>query len=301
MIDAAHNGDLDLLYQVGGSFVETLPEPDYVREAVQRIPVRVHQDIILNSQMMIEPNEAVFLLPARTRYEQPGGGSETTTERRILFSPEIPGRRIGESLAEWEIFVKLAEAVSPDSGHMVSFPDAAAIRREIAAAVPAYEGIQDLSTAGDQVQWGGPRLCELVRPDGKRSYAFPTPDGRAGFWTIEIESQATPRMRFRLSTRRGKQFNSMIHRARDPLTGANRDDVFMNAGDAGRLGLASGDAVLVRSDTGEIRARCKIAPIAPGNVQAHWPEANVLIARGACDPECGIPDYNTDVEIVPAP
>jgi hypothetical protein len=41
----------------------------------------------------------------------------------------------------------------------------------------------------------------------------------------------------------------------------------------------------------------RVAAIAPGNVQAHWPEANVLIERGVSDPECGIPDFNTTVEI----
>ena len=37
----------------------------------------------------------MLLLPAKTRYEQEGGGTETTTERRIIFSPEIP-RQVGE-------------------------------------------------------------------------------------------------------------------------------------------------------------------------------------------------------------
>jgi anaerobic selenocysteine-containing dehydrogenase len=102
---------------------------------------------------------------------------------------------------------------------------------------------------------------------------------------------------FRLSTRRGKQFNSMIQRDRDPLTGARRDDVLMNAEDAASLGLADGDALLLRSNAGEMTGRCMIAPIARGNVQAHWPEANPLIDRGHCDPDCGIPDYNALVHI----
>jgi predicted molibdopterin-dependent oxidoreductase YjgC len=109
MIDAAHEGKLDVLYQVGGNFLETLPEPEYIREAVERIPIRVHQDIVLSPQMMAEPADTVVLLPAQTRYEQRGGGTETSTERRILFSPEIPGRRIGESLPEWEIPMRIAQ------------------------------------------------------------------------------------------------------------------------------------------------------------------------------------------------
>ena len=48
---------------------------------------------------------------------------------------------------------------------------------------------------------------------------------------------------------------------------------------------------------GEIRGRCLIAPIAADNVQVHWPEGNALIARGVCDPDCGIPDYNAMVEV----
>jgi hypothetical protein len=46
-----------------------------------------------------------------------------------------------------------------------------------------------------------------------------------------------------------------------------------------------------------MRARIHITAIAPGNVQAHWPEANALIERGIADPECGIPDFNTTVKI----
>jgi predicted molibdopterin-dependent oxidoreductase YjgC len=69
MIDAAHAGDLDVLYQIGGNFLETLPDPAYVREAIERIPVRLHQDIVLSPQMMVDPADVVVLLPAQTRYE----------------------------------------------------------------------------------------------------------------------------------------------------------------------------------------------------------------------------------------
>ena len=89
----------------------------------------------------------------------------------------------------------------------------------------------------------------------------------------------------------------MVHRETDPLTGARRNDVFMNETDVKRLGLADGDGVILTSGAGDLRGRCRIAPIAPGNVQVHWPEGNVLIERGVSDPECGIPDYNALVEV----
>ena len=69
-------------------------------EALSNVPLRVHQDIILTDQMFVEPgDEGVLLLPAKTRYEQDEGGIETTTERRIAFTPEIP-RQVGEARAE---------------------------------------------------------------------------------------------------------------------------------------------------------------------------------------------------------
>jgi predicted molibdopterin-dependent oxidoreductase YjgC len=296
MIDAAHDGKIDVFYQVGGNFLETLPEPAYVREAVERIPFRIHQDIVLSPQMLVEPADTVVLLPAQTRYEQRGGGTETSTERRILFSPEIPGRRIGETLPEWEIPMLIAERARPELAHLIHFDGAEAIREEIAKAVPAYEGIQHLKEAGDQVQWGGERLCEGLATDGKGVTRFTTPGGRAMFSVIEL-GQPTGDGKLRLSTRRGKQFNSMVHQKRDPLTGASRNDLLISKPDAERLGLNSDDRVIVRSSVGEMRATVRIATIAPGNVQAHWPEANILIERGVSDPECGIPDFNTLVEI----
>jgi molybdopterin-dependent oxidoreductase alpha subunit len=299
MVDAAHDGNLDVLYQIGGNFLETLPEPDYVRGAVEKVPLRVHQDIVLSPQMMIEPQDTVVILPGQTRYEQRGGGSETSTERRIIFSPEIPGRRIGESLPEWEIPMRIAEQARPEIAHLIHFDDAQAIRDDIARAVPAYEGIERLTKAGDQIQWGGERLCEARNGDGQATTRFPTMNGRARFSVIKvIEEHSSTRLK--LSTRRGKQFNSIVHKTRDPLTGANRDDILISKEDADQRGLTDGDSVLVTSNTGRMRGRCKIAPMAPGNVQVHWPEGNVLIKRGVSDPECGIPDFNSEVEITRA-
>jgi predicted molibdopterin-dependent oxidoreductase YjgC len=296
MIEAAHDGRIDWFYISGGNFLETMPEPDFVREAIERVPARIHQDIILSPQMFVEPHDTVLLLPAQTRYEQSGGGTETTTERRILFSPEIPGRRVGEAKAEWEIPMLIAERAKPASAHLIHFNGAQAIRDEIARAVPAYDGIQNLRRTGDYAQWGGERLCEERGADGQITPKFATPDGRAGFSVIEIDSPAN-NGKLRLSTRRGKQFNSIIHRDRDPLNGARRDDVLMNKEDALKLGLQEGDAIIVRSEVGALRGHCRIAPIAPGNVQVHWPEGNTLIKRGVRDPECGVPDYNATVEI----
>ncbi|MCG6987404.1 MAG: FdhF/YdeP family oxidoreductase [Gemmatimonadetes bacterium] len=288
-IHAAHRGDIDALWAIGGDYLGTLPDPHYSREALERVPLRVHQDIVVSPQMLVEPADVVVLLPATTRYEQPGGGTETSTERRIYFSPEIPGRRIAEARAEWQVLAEVAARVRSEGSEAVAFSDARAVRADIARAVPAYEGIQHLAHKGDMVQWGGPRLCTGGR--------FGFPDGRARFVAVRPPELDVPQGRFHLSTRRGKQFNSMIQAARDPLTGGSRDDVFMAEGDARRLGLSDGDPVTLRSEVGTFRGRCRIAPMKERNLQVFWPEANPLIRRDVVEPRCGIPDFTAVVEV----
>jgi anaerobic selenocysteine-containing dehydrogenase len=159
--------------------------------------------------------------------------------------------------------------------------------------VPAYAGVEQLRDTGDQVQWGGERLC-----DGWR---FPTSDGRAHFVPVAPQEATLPDGRFLLSTRRGKQFNSMIWRDRDPITGGGRDALFLAEADAARLGLAEDDEVLVRSDVGEVRARAKPADLRAGNVQMFFPEANPLLDPTRRDPVGLVPDYTAVVEVVPLP
>jgi predicted molibdopterin-dependent oxidoreductase YjgC len=292
MIEAASRGDLDVLYSSGGNFLEVLPDPPAVHDALRRVPLRVHQDIVVSSQMLVEPGEIVVLLPAATRYEQRDGGTETTTERRIAFSPEIAGHQVGEAKSEWEIFLDVAKRVDPDRSHLVQFDSGQAIRDEIARVVPSYAGVEQLHSTGDSVQWGGPRLCE----DGD----FPTPDGKAHFVAVEPVDRVVPDGQFLLSTRRGKQFNTMVHEQKDPLTGARRDAVFIAPSDAATLGLREGDHVVVRSDVGAMPARVHLAAVRPGNVQVFFPEGNVLLAGGRRDRASGVPDYNAPVSIEPA-
>ena len=288
MIDAAYEGQLDVLFSVGGNFLEVLPEPDYVEEALKRVPLRVHMDIVCSSQMLVEPADTVVLLPATTRYEVPGGVTETSTERRVIFSPEIPGSRIGEVRPEWEVFMELARRVRPDLADKLSFEGTAAVRQEIAEVIPQYAGIQHLKEAGDQFQYGGAHLCF--------GWNFPTPDGKARFAAVSHREREFPQGWFSVATRRGKQFNSMVQERKDAITGAVREAVLMSEVDAQQLGLKDGDAVILKNDLGELRGRVYIAPIKPGNLQVHWPEGNVLLDRSKRSKE-GVPDYNTLVHL----
>ncbi len=291
MLEAAGRGELDALVACGGNFLEVLPEPERVRSALARVPLRVHMDIVLSSQMLVPPAGEALLLPATTRYEIPGGVTQTSTERRVIFSPEIPGPRIGEARPEWEVLTELASRARPEIADRVRFEGTPEIREEIARVVPLYAGIERLRERGDQFQYGGPHLCA--------GWEFPTPDGKAHFSAVAPDERGAADGRLRLATRRGKQFNSMVQERSDPLTGAARDAVLISAADAERLGIADGARVLVRSQVGELHGRARFAEIAPGNVEVHWPEGNALIESGRRSPEARIPDYNALVSVEP--
>ncbi|MBT2224556.1 FdhF/YdeP family oxidoreductase [Nonomuraea sp. NEAU-A123] len=289
MIDAAHSGDLDALISSGGNFLEVLPDPGYCREALARLKLRVHIDIVLSSQMLVPSEGDVLLLPAQTRYEMTGGVTETSTERRIIFSPEIEGPRIGEAWPEWKIFGELAAATKPEISAKVRFTGTSRIREEIEQAVPFYKGISGLKGFGDNVQYGGRHLFA----DGR----FNTPDGRGVFSAVEPPALERPDGTFMVATRRGKQFNSMVHERRDGFNGAMREAVLMSPYDADRLGLPDGTAVELSSGGRSYQGKVLRAPLMPGNLQIHWPEGNVLLDETRRSPQARIPDYNALVTV----
>ncbi|HLE96286.1 MAG TPA: FdhF/YdeP family oxidoreductase [Candidatus Thermoplasmatota archaeon] len=288
MIEAVLAGEMDLLYLVGGNLRETMPDPRAMESALRRVRFRIHQDILLNSSTVVEAGEAVLVLPGQTRYEQRSGGTTTSTERRIRFTPEIPGPRIGEAKPEWEIPALVGRAVAGPGPF--DYADTAAIRREMVEAMPMYAGVDKLAKEGDSLQWGGPQLCR----DGDFDKM---PDHRARFSPVRVPPNLVPPGLFQVSTRRGKQFNSIVFRTRDPQLGdARRDDVLVSDRDAAALGLAGGDRVVLANDVGRFEGRVRVADVPPRHVVLYWPEGNVLLAR-RYDPEAGIPDYNAFVRL----
>ena len=292
MPEAALAGDLDLLWMSGGNFLDALPDPRAVERSLEKVPLRVHQDIVLSSQMLV-PGDDVILLPVSTRYEQEGGGTETTTERRVVYSPEIP-REVGEARSEWRLFAEIAARVKPELVEAFTWRDNQHLRQEIARVVPSYSGIETLARTGDQVQWGGPHLCE--------GGVFPTDDGRGRFSVLERPSLDIPEGMFTVATRRGKQFNTMVQSESDPFTGTSRDAIFIDRADAHALGFLDGDLVTLRSETGSFTGRLHLTRLARRSLQVFWPEGNVLIPSGPEHREAAsrVPDYNAVVSVSPA-
>src|SRR5262249_858700 len=163
----------------------------------------------------------------------------------------------------------------------------------IGRVVPLYDGIQRLERPGEAFQYGGPHF--------PADQSFPTPNGKAHLHSVPLPVRERPAGTFIVSTRPGKPFNTPLSPPPPPpprvapLTGAARDAIFMHPADAAALHLANGDAIALVNAHGRFAGRVVLAAIARGNLQLHWPEANVLIAHGAVDALGGVPDYNAVV------
>ncbi|MEC8277486.1 MAG: molybdopterin dinucleotide binding domain-containing protein, partial [Myxococcota bacterium] len=138
--------------------------------------------------------------------------------------------------------------------------------------------------------WGGAQLC------ANGDFAN-MPDCRASFSILDAPETEVPEGWFKMTTRRGKQFNSMVFSSKDTLQGgARRNDVLLSSQDAERLGLSEGTPINLKNDLGIFKGIARIQNIAPGYIQTYWPESNMLIER-CFDPISQEPDYHCLVQI----
>src|SRR5258708_3065829 len=148
LLDRAGTDGLDLLYLVGANHLETMPDRKHAEKALENVGLRVHQDTVLSPTTLLDAREAVLVLPGQTRYEQRSGGTSTSTERRVRFTPEIPGPRIAEAKPEWEIPALIGRALRPTHLSLFSWKDTVEIRSEMASLMRLYSGIDRLQKEG---------------------------------------------------------------------------------------------------------------------------------------------------------
>ena len=237
-----------------------MPDPAFVRRSLEALDIRVHQDIILNTSTLLDAREAVIVLPAMTRYEQPGGGTSTSTERMVYFCPEIAGPRIGEARAEWEIYFDLAAGKAGAAGLNRSYHDARSDSAQ-KSRWPRRLRRHSISCGSRETCFNGAALgCAKAASVRRRTAA-------AGCFRSIFRSWEAAEGHFYVTTRRGKQFNSMIYGERDSFNGTNRSAVLVNPTDARLHSITEGEAIVLYNDHGTLHGEARYADIA----RVIWP------------------------------
>ena len=104
-------GEIDVLWSSGGNFLDTLPDPAAVRGALERVPLRVHVDIVVSSQMLVDrarrccscrPRPATSS-PAAAPRRPPSGASRSARRSAARASARRApsGRSSATSRAAW--------------------------------------------------------------------------------------------------------------------------------------------------------------------------------------------------------
>ena len=136
IIEAAESGQLKALYIMGENPLRSLPQPQRVKAALQKLEFLVVQDILDNELVKM----ADVVLPGAAASEK--GGSFTNLEGRIQnFSAVVPPP--GKAKADWQILDSLITRL----GASKAYGTLDKIREEIRRLVPAYAELNGLKTA----------------------------------------------------------------------------------------------------------------------------------------------------------
>ena len=184
MVDAAGRGELDVLYSSGGNFLDVLPDPARSRSASHACAAAGAP-----GHRRVEPDAG---RPARHRGAAAGGDALRAARRRHRDHDRAAGRVQPRDRRARGSARRAASGRSSPSSRARVHPDRARPRplpvgpgasatrsRGSCRRTRASSALHD---TGDQVQWGGERLCEGGRvPDRRRAGPLrrsPTPSTR---------------------------------------------------------------------------------------------------------------------------
>lgn len=276
---AAHEGRIHTSFHLGGNLFGSNPERAWAAEALQRIPFTAMVSTKLNEGHIHGRGRTTVILPALARDEEPQATSQESMFNLVRLSEGGEPFLEGEMRSEVAILAELAERILPpgrfDWTRMRSH---AALREEIARAVPGYED----AASGKEFQVAGRTFHEPV---------FATADGKAHFALTPMpEPLRTDELRM-MTLRSEGQFNTVVYEEEDLYRGVTRrDSILMASEDAVRMGLSEGQKVRVSSETGAMTVRVALVDIRPGNCAMYYPEANALVPA-RLDPRSKTPAF----------
>ncbi|MDP9990610.1 formate dehydrogenase major subunit [Variovorax boronicumulans] len=295
MFDSAIGGGFKGLYCEGEDIVQSDPNTQHVAAAMMAMECVVVQDMFLNETAKY----AHVFLPGSSFLEK--DGTFTNAERRISRVRKVMPPKAG--LADWEITVKLAEAL----GYPMSYKSPEDIMAEIAALTPTFHGVsyKRLDELGS-IQWP----CNDDAPDGTPTMhidAFVRGKGRF-IVTQYVATDEKVTRKFPLLLTTGRILSQYNVGAQTRRTDNNlwhgEDRLEIHPHDAEERGVKDDDWVGIQSRAGETVLRATVSErMQPGVVYTtfHFPEsgANVITTDNS-DWATNCPEYKvTAVQVMP--
>jgi formate dehydrogenase alpha subunit len=288
LMNAAHEGQIRVMYIMGENPVVSDPDSSHVVEALKSLEFLVVQDIFLSETAAL----ADVVLPATSSLEK--DGTFTNTERRVQRIRKAL-EPVGDSMPDWMILCTLAGRMGWEG--QFCYDDPGQIMSEVARLSPSYGGISFERLDGNGLQWPCPNMehpgtgylhkGQFTRGLGK----FNVVDYRP---SMELPDEEYP---FILTTGRvlcQYHTGTMTRKVGDLNRLRGEELVEMNPHDALTLGIEDGELIEVASRRGAVRAKAMTTEKSPAGVvfmTFHFSETptNVL-TNPALDPIAKIPE-----------
>lgn len=313
LVDAAAERQVRVLWVVCSNPLASLPDGWAARAAFRQLDMLVVQELHHPTDTSAL---AHVLLPAAGWAEKTG--TMTSSERRVALA-EASVAPPGSARPDWEIFAEVGRALG--GGDAFSWPDAAAVFAEHVE-LTRHRDLDMSGLSHQLLRERGPQQWPF--PDGGEPAArryedcrYPTRDGRARLVPLAYRPPAeTPGHEFPLRLTTGRQRDQWHTMTRTGRVAALRRDgaetvVSVSPEDAAKAGVSDGEAGLVTSPRGIVRARVQIDAGQPPGVlfmpfhrgpllePRGW--VNVLLSR-ALDPTSFQPELkHSVVRLEPAP
>ncbi|MFB8385686.1 FdhF/YdeP family oxidoreductase [Microbacterium sp. NPDC055910] len=297
-MNAMDAGTVGVFVSLAGNLVAAMSDSGRAEEGVRKVGLTVQIATKLNRSHVVTGEESL-LLPALVRAER------DVTENGLQFvTSEDTVCRINMSHGElapvsddvrsdvW-ILCELGKRLFAESRPGIPWGDFqrdyARIRGSISRVVPGFDDFDERIR----------KDLTFVLPHPPRdSRTFPTPSGKAEFTIQEVEHVTVPEGRLMMQSMRAHdQHNTTIYSLNDRYRGIHKGRfvLFVHPDDLAARGLVDGDTVDIFSEwPGEsdrvLRGyRAVSYPTVKGCVAAYFPEANVLVPRGAVADICNTP------------
>ena len=289
MVPAMKEGRLKALYVIGENPKLSDPDWNHLHEAMQHLDLLVVQDLFLSETAQV----AHVVLPAASLAEK--DGTFTNSERRCMRIRKAI-EPLGDALPDWDILQRLSTAM----GSPMHYAGPDAIFEEMAGLTASYAGMSYERLKIDGLQWPCPNADHPGTPFLHKD-AFARPSGKGAFQAIDYQDPAElPDEDYPFFLTTGRMFSHYHtgtmtrispHLDAEQKTGC----VDMHPGDAQRLGVASGDVVVLASRRGTMEAPVRLTRTVRKGVlfmPIHFGESPAnMLTSSVCDPIAKIPEF----------
>lgn len=300
-MEQAAAGKLKFGLCLGGNLYGSNPDAQFAQSAIENLDMVVYLSTTLNTGHACGLARETIILPVLARDEEPQATTQESMFNLVRLSDGGPRRHSGPK-SEVEVIAAIANSLltdeppatangSKDYANLKTIDwkalrNTGRIREAIAAIMPGFDKIRDISQTKEEFQIGG---RTFHKPE------FATPDGRAVLHAHDLPDLygAAP-AELRLMTIRSEgQFNTVVYEDYDLYRGVEqRRVILIHPDDIARLQLAAATTVTVEGPAGAMTGvRVHAFPeIKPGNAAMYYPECNVLVSR-QLDPASKTPAF----------